>query len=126
MHTFYQRHRSDYHWTKDHPLEQVRRNPSKPVQTRRQLSTDPEMCMFTLTVTKGYAQEEGIDFEESFAPVTHLEAVWIFFAYAAHKSFPIYQMDVKTAFLNGPLKEEVYVAQPDGFIDPDHLKKSTN
>nr|GFB59052.1 Gag-Pol polyprotein [Tanacetum cinerariifolium] len=71
-------------------------------------------------VAKGYAQEEGIDFEESFAPVARLEAVWFFVAYAAHKSFPIYQMDVKTAFLNGPLKEEVYVAQPDGFVDPDH------
>ncbi|GJU67799.1 integrase, catalytic region, zinc finger, CCHC-type containing protein [Tanacetum coccineum] len=66
-------------------------------------------------VAKGYAQEEGIDFEESFAPVARLEAVRIFVAYAAHKSFPIYQMDVKTAFLNGPLKEEVYVAQPDDY-----------
>nr|GFA29989.1 opie2 pol protein [Tanacetum cinerariifolium] len=64
--------------------------------------------------TKGHAQEEGSDFEESFAPVACLEAVWIFVAYAAHKSFLIYQMDVKMAFLNGPLKEEVYVAQPDG------------
>nr|GEZ89101.1 copia protein [Tanacetum cinerariifolium] len=54
--------------------------------------------------------EEGIDFEESFAPVVRLEAVQIFIAYAAHKSFPIDQMDVKTDFLNGPLKEEVYVA----------------
>ncbi|GJS97735.1 retrovirus-related pol polyprotein from transposon TNT 1-94 [Tanacetum coccineum] len=75
------------------------------------------------TTAKGYAQEEGIDFEESFAPVARLEAVWIFVAYAAHKSFPIYQMDVKTEFLNGPLKEEVYVAQPDGFVDPDHPEK---
>nr|GEV89600.1 hypothetical protein [Tanacetum cinerariifolium]GEV91898.1 hypothetical protein [Tanacetum cinerariifolium] len=127
MHTLYQQHHSDYHWTKDHPLEQVCGNPSMPVQTRRQLSTDPEMCMFALTVStaepinikeamadhawieamqeelhqfdrlknkkdedntvirnktrlvaKGYAQEEGIDFEESFAPVALLEAVWIF------------------------------------------------
>nr|GEU36857.1 copia protein [Tanacetum cinerariifolium] len=68
-------------------------------------------------------QEEGIDFEESFAPVARLEAVRIFIAYTAHKSFPIYQMDVKTAFLNGPLKEEVYVAQPDEFVDPDHPEK---
>ncbi|GJX82146.1 retrovirus-related pol polyprotein from transposon TNT 1-94 [Tanacetum coccineum] len=74
-------------------------------------------------VAKGYAQEVGIDFEESFAPVARLEAVRLFVAYAAHKSFPIYQMDVKTTFLNGPLKEEVYVAQPDGFVDPDHPKK---
>ncbi|GJU58452.1 retrovirus-related pol polyprotein from transposon TNT 1-94 [Tanacetum coccineum] len=76
--------------------------------------------VYVRTHPKGYAQEEGIDFEESFAPVARLEAVWIFVAYAVHKSFPIYQMDVKTATLNGPLKEEVYVAQPDGFVDPDH------
>ncbi|GJR51922.1 retrovirus-related pol polyprotein from transposon TNT 1-94 [Tanacetum coccineum] len=183
----------DYRWTRDHPLEQVRGNPTMPVQTRRQLATDPEMCMFALTVSivepknikeamadsawieamqdelhqfdrlkvwelvdkpfgkmiiklkwlwknkkdedqtvirnkarlvaKGYAQEEGIDFEESFAPVARLEAVRIFVAHAAHKSFPIYQMDVKTAFLNGPLKEEVYVAQPEGFVDLDHPEK---
>nr|GFB49191.1 retrovirus-related Pol polyprotein from transposon TNT 1-94 [Tanacetum cinerariifolium] len=75
-------------------------------------------------VAKCYAQEEGIDFEESFAPVARLEAVRIFIAYAAHKSFPIFQMDVKTAFLNGPLNEEVYVAQPDGFVDPDHPEKA--
>nr|GFD05794.1 Gag-Pol polyprotein [Tanacetum cinerariifolium] len=74
-------------------------------------------------VKKGYAQEERIDFEKSFAQVAHLEAVRIFIAYAAHKSFPIYQMDVKMAFLNGPLKEEVYVTQPDGFVDPDHPEK---
>nr|GFC98450.1 integrase, catalytic region, zinc finger, CCHC-type, peptidase aspartic, catalytic [Tanacetum cinerariifolium]GFC98469.1 integrase, catalytic region, zinc finger, CCHC-type, peptidase aspartic, catalytic [Tanacetum cinerariifolium] len=61
--------------------------------------------------------------EESFAPVARLEAVRIFIAYAAHKSFPTYQMDVKTTFLKGPLKEEVYVAQPYGFVDPDHPEK---
>nr|GFB86020.1 hypothetical protein [Tanacetum cinerariifolium] len=72
---------------------------------------------------KGYAQEKGIYFEESFAPIARLEAVRIFVAYAAHKSFSIYQMDIKTAFLNGPLKEEVYVEQPDGFVDPDHPEK---
>ncbi|GJS62735.1 ribonuclease H-like domain-containing protein [Tanacetum coccineum] len=60
------------------------------------------------SVAKGYAQKEGIDFEESFAPVARLEAVRLFIAYAAHKSFTVYQMDVKTAFLYGPLKEEVY------------------
>ncbi|GJT44568.1 retrovirus-related pol polyprotein from transposon TNT 1-94 [Tanacetum coccineum] len=74
-------------------------------------------------IAKGYRQEEGIDFEESFAPVTRLEAVRIFVAYAAHNLFPIYQMDVKTDFLNGPLKEEVYVSQPDGFVEPDHPEK---
>nr|GEV59586.1 hypothetical protein [Tanacetum cinerariifolium] len=127
-----------------HNIEQVRGNPSRLVQTRRQLATDPEMCMLALTVSTAEPknikeamvdsawveamQEElhqfdrlqGIDFEESFAPVERLEAVRIFVAYAAHKSFLIYPMDMKTAFLNGPLKEEVYVAQPDGFVDPDH------
>nr|GEU50539.1 hypothetical protein [Tanacetum cinerariifolium] len=177
VHEFNQPQVSKYRWTKDHPLEQVYENPSKPVQTRRQLATDPEMCIFALIVStaepknikeamansawieamqeelhqfdrlqvwelvdkqfgktvirlkwlwknkkdedqtiirnkarlvaKGYAQEEGIDFEKSFAPVTCLEAVRIFIAYDAHKSYPIYQMDVKTTFLNGPLKEEV-------------------
>ncbi|GKC53904.1 retrovirus-related pol polyprotein from transposon TNT 1-94 [Tanacetum coccineum] len=77
----------------------------------------------TRLVAKGYAQEEGIDFEDSFSPVARLEGVRIFVAYAAHKSFPIYQIDVKMAFLNGPLKGEVYVAQPDGFVDPDHPDK---
>nr|GEU79860.1 hypothetical protein [Tanacetum cinerariifolium] len=71
-------------------------------------------------VAKGYAQKEGVDFEESFAPVARLEAVRLFIAYAAHKSFTIYQMDVKIAFLYGPLKEEVYFNQPDGFVDPYH------
>nr|GEU51079.1 hypothetical protein [Tanacetum cinerariifolium] len=147
--TFNQPHVSEYRWTKDHPLEQVRGNPPRPVQTRRQLATDPKMCMYVLTVSTAEPknineamadctwieamqdelhqfdrlQEEGIDFEESFAPVARLEAVRIFIAYAAYKSFPIFQMDVKTDFLNGPLKEEVYVAQPDGFVDPDHLEK---
>nr|GFD31605.1 retrovirus-related Pol polyprotein from transposon TNT 1-94 [Tanacetum cinerariifolium] len=74
-------------------------------------------------VAKGYAQEEGIDFEESSALVACLEAVRIFIAYVAHKYFPIYQMDVKTAFLNGPLKEELYVAQLDGFVDLNHPEK---
>nr|GFB15196.1 retrovirus-related Pol polyprotein from transposon TNT 1-94 [Tanacetum cinerariifolium] len=74
-------------------------------------------------VAKGYAQKEGVDFEESFAPVARLEAVRLFIVYAAHKSFTVYQMDVKIAFLYGPLKEEVYVNQPDGFVDPYHTDK---
>ncbi|GJZ08854.1 retrovirus-related pol polyprotein from transposon TNT 1-94 [Tanacetum coccineum] len=145
---------------KEHPLEQVIGNPSQSVRTRQQLEKDGEMYMFTLTtimqnvikmkwlwknkydeeniviyknarvVAKGYGQKEGINFEESLAPVARLEAVRLFVVYAAHKSFPVYQMDVKTSFLNGSLKEEVYVNHPDGFIDqhhPDkvyHLKKA--
>ncbi|GJS79876.1 retrovirus-related pol polyprotein from transposon TNT 1-94 [Tanacetum coccineum] len=72
-------------------------------------------------VAKGYRQEEGIDLEESFAPVARIKAICIFIANAASKNITIYQMDVKTAFLNGKLKEEVYVSQPESFIDPDHL-----
>ncbi|GJZ66508.1 retrovirus-related pol polyprotein from transposon TNT 1-94 [Tanacetum coccineum] len=74
-------------------------------------------------VAKGYNQQEGINFKESFSPVARWEAVRLFVAYAAHKSFPIYQMDVKIAFLNEPLKVEVYVNQPDGFVDPHRLDK---
>nr|GFA07044.1 Gag-Pol polyprotein [Tanacetum cinerariifolium] len=74
-------------------------------------------------LSKGYAQKEGVDFKESFAPVARLEAVRLFIVYAAHKSFYVYQMDVKTTFLYGPLKEDVYVNQPDGFFDPYHPDK---
>nr|GFC44522.1 hypothetical protein [Tanacetum cinerariifolium] len=147
MHTFYQRYPSEHRWTKDHPLEHVIGNPSQSIRTRRQLESDAKMCMFALTVTRTkpknikeamadsaglnrrrknfirYAQKEGVDFEASFAPVARLEAVRLFIAYAAHKSFTVYQMDVKTTFLHGPLKEEVYVNQPDGFVDPYHPDK---
>ncbi|GJZ10887.1 retrovirus-related pol polyprotein from transposon TNT 1-94 [Tanacetum coccineum] len=117
--------------TKDHLLSQVRGNPSKPVETRRQLTTDPEMCMFALTEELHQFDRlqvwELVDklFGKNVIKLKccRLEAVWIFVAYVAHKSFLIYQMYVKTAFLNGPLKEEVYDAQPDGFVDPDHLEK---
>ncbi|GJW80079.1 ribonuclease H-like domain-containing protein [Tanacetum coccineum] len=97
-------------------------NTTAPSKQDLDLLFDPLHDEF-FTVAKGYAQEEGIDFEESFAPVDRLKAVCIFVAYAAHKSFPIYQMDVKTTFPNGPLIEEVYVAQLDGFVDPDHPEK---
>ncbi|GKB25908.1 retrovirus-related pol polyprotein from transposon TNT 1-94 [Tanacetum coccineum] len=72
-------------------------------------------------VSKGYRQEEGNDFEESFSPVARIEAIRIFITNTASKNMTIYQMDVKMAFLNGKLKEEVYVSQPEGFVDPDHL-----
>ncbi|GKA73614.1 retrovirus-related pol polyprotein from transposon TNT 1-94 [Tanacetum coccineum] len=71
-------------------------------------------------VAQGFRQEEGIDFEESFAPVARIEAIRIFVANAANKNMMIFQMDVKTAFLNGELKEEVYVSQPEGFVDQDN------
>nr|GEX26508.1 retrovirus-related Pol polyprotein from transposon TNT 1-94 [Tanacetum cinerariifolium] len=80
-------------------------------------------------VACGYRQEERIDFEESFAPIARLEAIRIFLAYAAHKNMVVYHMDVKTAFLNGNLREEVYFSQPDGFVDqdnPNHVYKLKN
>nr|GEX10256.1 retrovirus-related Pol polyprotein from transposon TNT 1-94 [Tanacetum cinerariifolium] len=132
MHTFYQRHPSEHRWMKDRPLEQVIGNPSQSVRTRRQLELDGEMYVWELVdrplcknvinmkwlwknkrdeentvirnksrlVAKGYAQKERVDFEESFA-----------------------LMDVKTTFLYSTLKEEVYVNQPDGFVDPYHPNK---
>ncbi|GJT34860.1 retrovirus-related pol polyprotein from transposon TNT 1-94 [Tanacetum coccineum] len=71
-------------------------------------------------VAQGFRQEEGIDFEESFASVARIEAIRIFIENATHKNMTIYQMDIKTAFLNGQLKEEVHVSQPEGFVDQDN------
>nr|GEU66467.1 retrovirus-related Pol polyprotein from transposon TNT 1-94 [Tanacetum cinerariifolium] len=155
MNTFYQSYPHNYQWTKDHPLEQVIGEPSRPVLTRNQLKTDGDMYIYALTVSimkpKSVKEaltdpawiesmqeellqfirldvwelvsspDEGIDFEESFALVARMEAVRIFLAYAAHKGFTVYQMDVKTVFLHGSLKEDVYVCQPEVFIDADHL-----
>ncbi|GJT16765.1 retrovirus-related pol polyprotein from transposon TNT 1-94 [Tanacetum coccineum] len=96
-------------WTKDHPIANVIGDPSHFVSTRKQLETD---AMW---------QEEGMDFKESFRPVVaRVEAIRIFIANAAHKNMTIYQMDVKTDFLNGELKEEVYVSQREGFVDQDN------
>nr|GFA76261.1 ribonuclease H-like domain-containing protein [Tanacetum cinerariifolium] len=98
MYTFYQHHPSEHRWMRDHPLEQVIGNPSQSIRTRCQLESDGKMF-------------------------ARLEAVRLFIAYVAHKSFIVYQMDVKTAFLYGPLKEEVYVNQLDGFINTYHPDK---
>jgi hypothetical protein len=68
-----------------------------------------------ILVYKGYPQIEGLDFDETFAPIARLEAIRIFLAYACHKRFKVYQMDVKSSFLNGYLNEEVYMEQPEGF-----------
>ncbi|GKB04730.1 copia protein [Tanacetum coccineum] len=120
---------STHVWTKAHPLNQVIGDPSKLVMIRNQLSIDYELDRVNARraasipmvrsigtenivirnnshlVAKGYKQEEGIGFEESFTPVARLKAVRMFVAYAAHKNFIIFQMDVKTAILNVPLKE---------------------
>nr|GEW60438.1 reverse transcriptase domain-containing protein [Tanacetum cinerariifolium] len=101
-------------WTKDHPVENMIGDPSRLISTRKQLKTD---AMW---------QEKGIDFEESFASVSRIEAIRIFVANATNKNLKIFQMDVKMAFLNGELKEEVYVSQPEGFVDqeyPSHVYK---
>ncbi|GKF74271.1 putative ribonuclease H-like domain-containing protein [Tanacetum coccineum] len=70
-------------------------------------------------VAQGYTQEEGIDYDEVFAPVARIEAIRLFLAYASFKDFLVYHMDVKSAFLYGKIEEEVYVCQPLGFEDPD-------
>nr|GFD32126.1 putative ribonuclease H-like domain-containing protein [Tanacetum cinerariifolium] len=77
----------------------------------------------TRLVTQGHTQEEGIDYEELFALVARIEAIRLFLAYASFMGFMVYQMDVKSAFLYGTIEEEVYVCQPSGFEDPNHLNK---
>ncbi|GJR92414.1 retrovirus-related pol polyprotein from transposon TNT 1-94 [Tanacetum coccineum] len=132
-------------WTKDHPIANMISDPSRSVSTRKQLETDAMWCYFDSFLTsvepKNFKQamtktswidamqEEIHEFErleESFSSVARIEAIRIFIANAAHKNMTIYQMDVKTAFLNGELKEEVYVSQPEGFVDqdnPSHMYK---
>ncbi|GJY36118.1 putative ribonuclease H-like domain-containing protein [Tanacetum coccineum] len=74
-------------------------------------------------VAQGHRQEEGIDYDEVFAPVARIEAIRLFLAFASYLGFMVYQMDVKSAFLYGRIDEEVYVTQPKGFVDPQHPKK---
>ncbi|GJW31812.1 retrovirus-related pol polyprotein from transposon TNT 1-94 [Tanacetum coccineum] len=123
-------------WTKDHPLQNIIGEIYRLVSTRLQLHEQALFCYYNAFLTidelggilknkarlvaHGYCQEEGIDFEESFAPMERPKAVRIFLAFAAHMNMIVYQMDVKTAFLNGILWEEVYVSQPDGFVDSDN------
>ena len=73
-------------------------------------------------VAKGYSQEEGIDYDETYAPVARIEAIRIFLAFTAHSNFKVYQMDVKSAFINGELEQEVYVEQPSGFEDSEFFE----
>ena len=86
---------------------------------KNKLNEDGKVCRNKARlVCKGYSQEEGIENGETFAPVARLEGVRTLLAYAPHRGFKVYQMDIKSAFLNGILDEEVYIEQPEGFIDP--------
>nr|GEV48126.1 retrovirus-related Pol polyprotein from transposon TNT 1-94 [Tanacetum cinerariifolium] len=100
VHTFYQPYPHEKNWTEDHPLHKIIGDPKSSVHTR------------------------GIDYDETFAPVARIEVIRLFLAYAAHKDFIVFQMDVKIVFLNEILKEKVYVGQPPGFVSkqyPDHV-----
>ena len=74
-------------------------------------------------VAKGFAQNQGIDYEEIFSPVVSIKSIRILIAIAAFHDYEIWQMDFKTAFLNGRLSEDVYMAQPEGFLNPKHPNK---
>ncbi|GJX43834.1 putative ribonuclease H-like domain-containing protein [Tanacetum coccineum] len=120
---------------KDHPLNQVIRDLQSATQTRNMSKNLEEhgknpkrnkkdergivIRNKARLVAQGYTQEEGIDYDEVFAPVARIKAIRLFLAYASFKDFVVYQMDVKSAFLYGKIKEEVYVCQPPGFEDPD-------
>ncbi|GJR72653.1 retrovirus-related pol polyprotein from transposon TNT 1-94 [Tanacetum coccineum] len=136
-------------WTKDHPLDNIIGELEIPVSTRLQLHEQALFCYYDAFLTsvkldelggilknkaqlvaRGYLQEEGIYFVEYFTLVARLDAIRIFLAFAAHMNMIVYQMDIKTTFLNGILRKEVYVSQPNGFVDKDNpnhvykLKKS--
>nr|GEZ48949.1 hypothetical protein [Tanacetum cinerariifolium] len=127
--TFYQPYPHEKKWTKDHPFHKIIGDPKSSVRTRGQLAN---ACLFSCLLCSiehtnvdealrdadwviGYSQQ-GIDYNETFSSVARIEAIRLFLAYAAHKDFIVFQMDVKTTFLNGILKEEVYVGQPPGFV----------
>ncbi|GJW28347.1 putative ribonuclease H-like domain-containing protein [Tanacetum coccineum] len=118
---------------KDHPKDQIIRDINSSTQTRRMTKISKEHALVyrnkkdergivvrnkARLVTQGYTQEEGIDYDEVFAPIARIEAIRLFFAYASFMGFIVYQMDVKSAFLYGTIEEEVYVCQPPGFEDP--------
>nr|GEZ81066.1 retrovirus-related Pol polyprotein from transposon TNT 1-94 [Tanacetum cinerariifolium] len=121
MHTFYQPYPHEFQWTKN--VKEAMTDPAWIESMQEELLQFKRLDVIrnkSRLVVRGYRQEEGIDFEESFAPVARIEAIKIFLAYVAHKSFTVFQMDVKTAFLHGTLKEDVFVCQPEGFINADH------
>nr|GEV71154.1 hypothetical protein [Tanacetum cinerariifolium] len=109
---------------KDHPVTQIIGDLSSATQTRSMIRVAKDQVRNKARlVAQGHTQEEGIDYEEVFAPVARIEAISLFLAYASFMGFMVYQMDVKSAFLYGTIKEEVYVFQPPGFEDPDYPDK---
>nr|GFB50897.1 hypothetical protein [Tanacetum cinerariifolium] len=138
VYTYYQPYPHEKKWTKDHPHHKIIGDLKSSVRTRGQLANS---CLFSCLLSFiepanvaealrdaywviGYSQQEGIDYDETFAPVARIEVIRLFLAYAAHKDFTVFQIDVKTTFLNGILNEEVYVGQPLGFVSkqyPDHV-----
>nr|GEW11647.1 retrovirus-related Pol polyprotein from transposon TNT 1-94 [Tanacetum cinerariifolium] len=129
VHIFYQPYLHEKKYTKDHPLHKIIGDPKSSVRTRGKTiiktkwifknKKDESSLVIqnkARLVAVRYSQQEGIDCDETFAPVTRIEAIRLFKAYAAHKDFTIFQIDVNTSFLNGILKEEVYVGQPLGFV----------
>nr|GEU54320.1 hypothetical protein [Tanacetum cinerariifolium] len=121
VHTDHQISEHNSKWTKDHPRENIIGELARPWIYKVKL--DEPGCILknkARLVARGYRQEEGIEFEKSFAPVARLEAIRFFLAYAAHMNMVVYQMNVMTAFLNGNMRKEVYVSQLDGFVDPDN------
>ncbi|GJR89891.1 retrovirus-related pol polyprotein from transposon TNT 1-94 [Tanacetum coccineum] len=135
VHPDYQIFEHNSKWTKDHPLENIISELDRPVSTWLQLHEQALFCYYddfltveliprldkVMVITLMWIYKVKLDeLGESFAPVARLEAIRIFLAFAAHMNMVVYQMDVKTTFLNGNLREEVYVSQPDGFVDPDN------
>nr|GEV06194.1 retrovirus-related Pol polyprotein from transposon TNT 1-94 [Tanacetum cinerariifolium] len=107
-------------WTKGHPIYKVFLIKLKWIYKVKTDEFGELLKNKARLVAQGFKQDEGIDFEESLAPISRIEAIRTFVADTAHKNMTIFQMDVKTTFLNGELKEEVYVSQPEGFVDQDN------
>nr|GEZ86652.1 hypothetical protein [Tanacetum cinerariifolium] len=124
VHTYYQPYPHEKKWTKDHPLHKIIAEALRDADWNKKDESSLVIQNKARLVAVGYSQQEGIDYDETFAPVARIEAIHLFLAYAAHKDFNVFQMDVKITFLNGILKEEVYVGQPPGLVSkqyPDHV-----
>nr|GFB24526.1 copia protein [Tanacetum cinerariifolium] len=124
VHTYYQPYPHEKKWSKDHPLYKIIAEALKDADWNKKDESSLVIRNKARLVAVGYSQQEGIVYDETFAPVARIEAIRLFLAYNAHKDFTVFQMDVKTTFLNEILKEEVYVGQPAGFVSkqyPDYV-----